>query len=149
MKRRFKRSISQMSVPIRRQPSCESSKTIPSPSSDKAKDRKGYTLFFIPGLKHVPKATNILFVRSSESTTGRPRMDSSPRPSIGKSSDVAPQTYSSAPGGQGPPQGKDPTLVWKNMRLASFMDVAVLRCLFIPQWDEEGVFWGCSYLFKR
>ncbi|XP_035712762.1 protein unc-80 homolog isoform X4 [Folsomia candida] len=116
-------SVFKMSVPMRRQPSCESSKTCPSPSSDKAKDRKG-----------------------SNESAGRPRMDSSPRPSIGKS-DGTPQAYSSTPGGGG--GGKDSTLLWKNLRLASFMDVAVLRCLFVPQWEEEGVYWGCMYLFKR
>ncbi|GAB6032279.1 hypothetical protein CHUAL_010920 [Chamberlinius hualienensis] len=33
--------------------------------------------------------------------------------------------------------------------MATFMDVAVLRCLFIPQWLEEGVFWALQYIFRR
>jgi hypothetical protein len=88
---------------------------------------------------------------SNESSTGRPRMDSSPRPSIGKSSDIQSQPYSSFSGQPTHSQGtvKDPTLIWKNIQLASFMDVAVLRCLFIPQWEEDGVYWGCMYLMKR
>jgi len=41
------------------------------------------------------------------------------------------------------------TLWNTDKRLATFMDVAVLRCLFIPHWDEEGVFWGLCFLHKR
>ena len=33
--------------------------------------------------------------------------------------------------------------------LATFFDVAVIRCLFISHWGEEGVFWALTYLNKR
>ncbi|XP_018896454.1 protein unc-80 homolog isoform X1 [Bemisia tabaci] len=32
---------------------------------------------------------------------------------------------------------------------ATFMDVAVLRCLFISQWSEEGIFWALQFLYHR
>lgn len=32
---------------------------------------------------------------------------------------------------------------------ASYMDVAVLRCLFCSQWQEEGVFWCLKYVHRR
>ena len=32
---------------------------------------------------------------------------------------------------------------------ASYFDVAVLRCLFCPQWAEEGVYWALRYLHQR
>ena len=32
---------------------------------------------------------------------------------------------------------------------ATFFDVAVVRCLFISYWGEEGVFWALTYLNKR
>ncbi|RZC42316.1 unc-80 -like protein, partial [Asbolus verrucosus] len=32
---------------------------------------------------------------------------------------------------------------------ATFLDVAVLRCLFITQWQEEGIYWALHYLYNR
>ncbi|XP_073988249.1 unc80, NALCN channel complex subunit isoform X3 [Rhodnius prolixus] len=32
---------------------------------------------------------------------------------------------------------------------ATFLDVAVLRCLFIAQWPEEGVYWALQFLYHR
>ena len=32
---------------------------------------------------------------------------------------------------------------------ASHFDVAVLRCLFCPQWAEEGVYWALRYIHQR
>lgn len=32
---------------------------------------------------------------------------------------------------------------------ATFLDVAVLRCLFITHWQEEGVYWALHYLYNR
>ncbi|XP_050101355.1 protein unc-80 homolog isoform X2 [Anopheles aquasalis] len=32
---------------------------------------------------------------------------------------------------------------------ATFLDVAVLRCLFISHWQEEGVYWSLHYLYNR
>jgi len=36
-----------------------------------------------------------------------------------------------------------------DLSAATFLDVAVLRCLFIPQWQEEGVFWALQFLYHR
>ncbi len=33
--------------------------------------------------------------------------------------------------------------------LATYFDVAVIRCLFISHWSEDGVFWALTYLNKR
>uniref|UniRef100_A0A915D4K6 Uncharacterized protein n=1 Tax=Ditylenchus dipsaci TaxID=166011 RepID=A0A915D4K6_9BILA len=32
---------------------------------------------------------------------------------------------------------------------ASFLDVAVLRCLLIKNWQEEGIFWAVKYILNR
>lgn len=32
---------------------------------------------------------------------------------------------------------------------ATYLDVAVLRCLFIAHWPEEGVFWALQFLYLR
>ncbi len=32
---------------------------------------------------------------------------------------------------------------------ATYFDVAVLRCLFCPQWAEEGVYWSLRYVHQR
>lgn len=32
---------------------------------------------------------------------------------------------------------------------ATFLDVAVLRCLFITHWQEEGVYWALHYMYNR
>lgn len=32
---------------------------------------------------------------------------------------------------------------------ASYFDVAVLRCLFCPQWAEEGIYWALRYIHTR
>lgn len=36
-----------------------------------------------------------------------------------------------------------------DVRAATFLDVAVLRCLFVAQWQEEGVFWALQFLYNR
>lgn len=36
-----------------------------------------------------------------------------------------------------------------DLNAATFLDVAVLRCLFVPQWCEEGVFWSLQFLYHR
>lgn len=32
---------------------------------------------------------------------------------------------------------------------ATYLDVAVLRCLFITHWQEEGIYWALHYLYNR
>ncbi|XP_011346095.1 protein unc-80 homolog isoform X3 [Ooceraea biroi] len=41
------------------------------------------------------------------------------------------------------------TVVDRDVRAATFLDVATLRCLFVPQWQEEGVFWALQFLYYR
>lgn len=41
------------------------------------------------------------------------------------------------------------TAVDLDVRAATFLDVATLRCLFVPQWQEEGVFWGLQFFYYR
>uniref|UniRef100_T1IVG6 Uncharacterized protein n=1 Tax=Strigamia maritima TaxID=126957 RepID=T1IVG6_STRMM len=36
-----------------------------------------------------------------------------------------------------------------DVSLATYLDIAVLRCLFISQWLEEGIFWGLQFLLHR
>lgn len=36
-----------------------------------------------------------------------------------------------------------------DLNAATFLDVSVLRCLFIPQWCEEGVYWALQFLYHR
>ncbi|GFU92690.1 protein unc-80 homolog [Trichonephila clavipes] len=36
-----------------------------------------------------------------------------------------------------------------DVAMATYLDVAVLRCLFISQWLEEGIFWALKYLHQR
>ncbi|XP_011496979.1 PREDICTED: protein unc-80 homolog [Ceratosolen solmsi marchali] len=37
----------------------------------------------------------------------------------------------------------------KDVQAATFLDVAVIRCLFIRQWQEEGIFWALQFLYNR
>ncbi|KAI5728949.1 hypothetical protein M8J77_023574 [Diaphorina citri] len=37
----------------------------------------------------------------------------------------------------------------RDMNTATFLDVAVLRCLFISQWPEEGVYWALQFIYHR
>lgn len=32
---------------------------------------------------------------------------------------------------------------------ATFLDVSVMRCLFITHWQEEGIYWALHYLYNR
>lgn len=32
---------------------------------------------------------------------------------------------------------------------ATFLDVAVLRCLFVTHWQEEGIYWALHYMYNR
>lgn len=36
-----------------------------------------------------------------------------------------------------------------DVNAATFLDVAVLRCLFVRQWCEEGVYWAFQFLYHR
>lgn len=41
------------------------------------------------------------------------------------------------------------TIVDSDVRAATFLDVATLRCLFVPQWQEEGVHWALQFFYYR
>ena len=36
-----------------------------------------------------------------------------------------------------------------DITMATFLDVAAIRCLFMPRWCEEGVHWALQFLFYR
>ncbi|XP_065573108.1 protein unc-80 homolog isoform X4 [Artemia franciscana] len=36
-----------------------------------------------------------------------------------------------------------------DINLASFLDVAIIRCLFNPTWNAEGIVWGLDFLAER
>lgn len=44
---------------------------------------------------------------------------------------------------------KSPVYRKYDVAAATFMDVAVLRCLFISHWQEEGVYWSLHFLYNR
>ena len=45
--------------------------------------------------------------------------------------------------------GQHTSIVDMDVRAATFLDVAVIRCLFISQWQEEGIFWALQFLYNR
>ena len=70
----------------------------------------------------------LVFLRSSE--------EKSPEPN-------QPENKLSAPSGvPGVPSESENAL-------ATYMDVAVMRCLFISHWSEDGVFWALMFLNRR
>lgn len=36
-----------------------------------------------------------------------------------------------------------------DLTAATFLDVGVLRCLFITHWQEEGIYWALHFLYNR
>lgn len=44
---------------------------------------------------------------------------------------------------------KSPPYVKGDVTAATFLDIAVLRCLFISHWQEDGVYWSFHYIFNR
>lgn len=44
---------------------------------------------------------------------------------------------------------KPPHLGSYDLAAATFLDVGVLRCLFISHWQEEGIYWSLHYLYNR
>lgn len=44
---------------------------------------------------------------------------------------------------------KSPQCTKGDVAAATFLDVAVLRCLFISHWQEDGVYWSLHYLNNR
>lgn len=55
------------------------------------------------------------------------------------------------PGGD--PSGSKKSLITQHhlgdTSAATFLDVAVLRCLFITHWQEEGIYWALHYMYNR
>ena len=45
--------------------------------------------------------------------------------------------------------GTQASAIDADVRAATFLDVAVLRCLFVSQWQEEGIYWALQYLYNR
>ncbi|KAL3277360.1 hypothetical protein HHI36_012710 [Cryptolaemus montrouzieri] len=54
-------------------------------------------------------------------------------------------------GGMGGSQDsqKNSGLTCTDVSAATFLDVAVLRCLFITLWQEEGIYWALHYMYNR
>lgn len=44
---------------------------------------------------------------------------------------------------------KSPQAIKYDVSAATFLDVAVLRCLFISHWQEDGIDWSLRYMDKR
>ncbi|XP_059612441.1 protein unc-80 homolog isoform X4 [Phlebotomus argentipes] len=44
---------------------------------------------------------------------------------------------------------RSPQLIKYDITAATFLDVAVIRCLFISHWQEEGVYWSLHYFNNR
>ncbi|XP_067144484.1 protein unc-80 homolog isoform X1 [Centruroides vittatus] len=47
------------------------------------------------------------------------------------------------------PEKKNKSFISSDVCMATYLDIAVLRCLFISQWLEEGVHWALQYLCNR
>lgn len=101
------------------------------------------------GMKSKALMCIFFFANGNSSSEFRPRTDSSPRVSIGKVSDIPSVSGVSVQPSKPLAKGISQDVPWKSVHLATFMDVAVLRCLFIAHWEEEGVHWGLSYMLKR
>ncbi|XP_050665218.1 protein unc-80 homolog [Leptidea sinapis] len=82
----------------------------------------------LPGIKPLPQIT---------------KMSSSDKESLSDSCGVpgAKTTHTSTE--------KGPSAKQANVSAATILDVATLRCLFAPQWQEEGVYWALYYLYNR
>lgn len=37
----------------------------------------------------------------------------------------------------------------KDLAAANYLDIAVLRCLFVSNWKEDGIYWGLHYMYNR
>lgn len=68
-----------------------------------------------------------------------------PKPVETKPAEVKPEEPVDAP------EAKSglPKVNQMDVTTATYLDVAVLRCLFISQWLEEGIFWALKYLYQR
>lgn len=73
-------------------------------------------------------------------STDKASAESSKQPSVDK------EPAAEAPVGRKPLGSKSGS---GDISAATFLDVAVLRCLFISHWQEEGVYWGLHYLYNR
>ncbi|XP_017782231.1 PREDICTED: LOW QUALITY PROTEIN: protein unc-80 homolog, partial [Nicrophorus vespilloides] len=68
------------------------------------------------------------------SSTDKDSMDSSKQPSTDGAEDSKKSLTGSTSG---------------DVSAATFLDVAVLRCLFITHWQEEGIYWALHYMYNR
>ncbi|CAH1139308.1 unnamed protein product [Phyllotreta striolata] len=73
-----------------------------------------------------------------------------PMQKVGSSTDKDSLDSSKVPSTEA--QGKDEfgrAMPVQKSSAATFLDVAVLRCLFITLWQEEGIYWALLFLFNR
>ncbi|XP_038122393.1 protein unc-80 homolog isoform X5 [Culex quinquefasciatus] len=66
-----------------------------------------------------------------------------------KGEDSKPKTSSSTERESLDTDPKSPQCTKGDVAAATFLDVAVLRCLFISHWQEDGVYWSLHYLNNR
>jgi protein unc-80 len=66
-----------------------------------------------------------------------------------KLDDSKPKTSSSTEKESLETDPKSPQCFRYDVTAATFLDVAVLRCLFVSHWQEEGIYWSLHYLYNR
>ncbi|VEN40785.1 unnamed protein product, partial [Callosobruchus maculatus] len=81
------------------------------------------------------KSTGKPPMQKTGSSTDKDSLDSSKVPSV-----EAKQKEEG--GGKAPGHTND-------LNAATFLDVAVLRCLFITHWQEDGIYWALAFLYNR
>ncbi|XP_058813943.1 protein unc-80 homolog isoform X3 [Topomyia yanbarensis] len=69
--------------------------------------------------------------------------------SFSRGDDSKPKTSSSTERESLETDPKSPQCAKGDVAAATFLDVAVLRCLFISHWQEDGVYWSLHYLNNR
>ncbi|XP_015837451.1 protein unc-80 homolog isoform X11 [Tribolium castaneum] len=89
------------------------------------------------GKQSKPAIQKIGFIKTSSSSTDKDSVDSS--------------KHASTEGPGGDMEGSRKTLPGQtgDITSATYLDVAVLRCLFITHWQEEGIYWALHYLYNR
>ncbi|CAG9838602.1 unnamed protein product [Diabrotica balteata] len=91
-------------------------------------------------------------VKPEHISPGDPKPGSKPpMQKVGSSTDKDSLDSSKLPSTEAPPK-EDMTKMAMHVydsSAATFLDVAVLRCLFITLWQEEGIYWALHYMYNR
>ena len=119
--------------------------------------------FFNPFLPKIAFSLFFSFVSRNSAAGAAPPRSPSPKPPTLQISGVggapsgalSPRRVAMAGGGPAAAAAAagDPSTVVRRRRtelsLATYFDIAVVRCLFISHWSEEGVYWALTYLSRR